>query len=93
MMAGMNIGRLAEHLEGGILSVLFFALCCALLVLAGYSIALVVSGRGTLVAWMDLVFMALVAVSWYFRKASADPGGGSKNQTGNNKNKEGNTKQ
>jgi len=92
-MAGRNIGRLAEHLEGGILSMLFFVLCCTLLVLAGYSIALVVSGRGTLVAWMDLVFMALVAVSWYFRKVSADPGGGSKNKTGNNKNKEGNTKQ
>lgn len=92
-MAGRNIGRLAEHLAGGILSMLFFALCCTLLVLAGYSIALVVSGRGTLVAWMDLVFMALVAVSWYFRKVSADPGGGSKNKTGNNKNKEGNTKQ
>ena len=92
-MQGERDNRLSEQLEGAILSLLFFALCCTLLVLTGYSTALVVGGRGTAVAWADMLVSICVAAVWFFRKASADPGGGSQNKTGNNENKEGNTKQ
>ena len=55
--------------------------------------ALVVGGRGTAVAWADMLVSICVAAVWFFRKASADPGGVSQNKTGNNENNKGDNEQ